>query len=126
MRLFIPLTTALSLLFFGFAPLLTAQTFTNGNNLLQGEYHSGGCVGFTDMDGDGFDDLVEALLGHEKKVYTKKGRLNKSGTCRVLGWKPKELEDILAECRELLRDDFSETFSQKLFLINTGLAELEE
>ncbi|MBT4540714.1 hypothetical protein HOC35_04325 [Candidatus Woesearchaeota archaeon] len=27
---------------------------------------------------------------------------------------------------ELLRDDFSETFSQKLFLINTGLAELEE
>ena len=27
---------------------------------------------------------------------------------------------------ELLREDFSETFSQKLFLINTGLAELEE
>lgn len=35
-----------------------AQTFTNGNNLLPGEYNSGGCVGFTDMDGDGFDDLV--------------------------------------------------------------------
>ena len=35
-----------------------AQTFTNGNTLLPGEYHSGGCVGFTDMDGDGFDDLV--------------------------------------------------------------------
>ena len=35
-----------------------AQTFTNGNSLLPGQYHSGGCVGFTDMDGDGFDDLV--------------------------------------------------------------------
>ena len=35
-----------------------AQTFTNGNSLLPGSYHSGGCVGFTDMDGDGFDDLV--------------------------------------------------------------------
>ena len=35
-----------------------AQNFTNGNALLPGEYHSGGCVGFTDMDGDGFDDLV--------------------------------------------------------------------
>jgi len=55
---FIPLNTALSLLFFGLATCLEAQTFTNGNNLLQGEYHSGGCVGFTDMDGDGFDDLV--------------------------------------------------------------------
>ena len=55
---------------------------------------------------NGYKDLVEALLGREKKVYTKKGRLNKSGTCRVLGWKPKELEDILKECRELLRDDF--------------------
>ncbi len=35
-----------------------AQTFTNGNSLLPGQYHSGGCVGFTDMDGDGFDDLI--------------------------------------------------------------------
>ena len=24
---------------------------------------------------NGYNDLVEALLGHEKKVYTKKGRL---------------------------------------------------
>ncbi len=35
-----------------------AQSFTNGNALLPSQYHSGGCVGFTDMDGDGFDDLV--------------------------------------------------------------------
>ena len=49
--------------------------------------------------------LIEALLLNENKVYTKKGRLNKSGACRVLGWKPKELEDALDECREILKDD---------------------
>ena len=36
----------------------SAQTFTNGASLLPAEYHSGGCVGFTDMDGDGFDDII--------------------------------------------------------------------
>jgi len=35
-----------------------AQTFTNGASFLPAEYHSGGCVGFTDMDGDGFDDII--------------------------------------------------------------------
>lgn len=35
-----------------------AQTFTNSNNTLPGSYHSGNCVGFVDMDGDGFDDIV--------------------------------------------------------------------
>ena len=35
-----------------------AQSFLNGSALLPSEYHSGGCVGFTDMDGDGFDDVV--------------------------------------------------------------------
>lgn len=50
----------------------------------------------------GYGELVEALLYNENKVYTKKGRLNKSGACRVLGWKTKQLEDSLAECRKLL------------------------
>jgi hypothetical protein len=50
----------------------------------------------------GYSELVEALLGNENKVYTKKGRLNKSGACRVLGWKPKQLEDSLAECKKIL------------------------
>ena len=54
----------------------------------------------------GFGELVEALLLNENKVYTKKGRLNKSGACRVLGWKAKQLEDALRECREILKDDF--------------------
>ena len=54
---------------------------------------------------NGFGDMVLALLENENKVYTKKGRLNKSGACRVLGWKTKELEDKLEECRKLLKED---------------------
>jgi hypothetical protein len=53
----------------------------------------------------GYGDLVEALLMNEKSVYTKKGRLNKCGACRILGWKPKELEDALKECKEILGMD---------------------
>jgi len=50
----------------------------------------------------GYGELIEALLYNESKVYTKKGRLNKSGACRVLGWKTKQLEDSLAECRRII------------------------
>ncbi len=53
----------------------------------------------------GYGPLIEALLGNEREVYTKKGRLNKSGACRVLGWKPKDLEEALAQCREILKFD---------------------
>lgn len=53
----------------------------------------------------GYEPLVNALLLYETKVYTKRGRLNKSGACRVLGWKSKELEDALAACREILMGD---------------------
>lgn len=59
----------------------------------------------------GYAELVEALLyndgadSSDAKVYTKKGRLNKSGACRVLGWKTKTLEDALAECRKILGGD---------------------
>jgi len=56
----------------------------------------------------GYSELVEALLLNENKVYTKRGRLNKSGACRVLGWKTKQLEDALKECREILKEDFPE------------------
>jgi hypothetical protein len=62
------LQSMLFLLFFGLASMLQAQTFTNGNNLLQGEYNSGGCVGFTDMDGDGFDDVVVLDLSRNLHV----------------------------------------------------------
>ena len=52
----------------------------------------------------GHGELIEALLTNENKVYTKKGRLNKSGACRVLGWKAKKLEDELNKCREYLKE----------------------
>jgi hypothetical protein len=53
----------------------------------------------------GYGKLIDMLLSNEKEVYTKKGRLNKSGACRVLGWKPKELDEALAQCREILKND---------------------
>jgi len=58
----------------------------------------------------GYDLLVEALLSNESKVYTKKGRLNKSGACRVMGIKGKQLEDALHACREILKREFPESF----------------
>jgi hypothetical protein len=54
---------------------------------------------------NGYGDIVEALLDDEKKVYTKKGRLNKSGACRKLNIKSKQLEDKITEMKELLRKD---------------------
>jgi hypothetical protein len=52
----------------------------------------------------GYGELVDALLSNESQVYTKKGRLNKSGACRVLKWKTKQLEDALEACREILKE----------------------
>lgn len=54
---------------------------------------------------NGYGEIVEALLEDDKKVYTKKGRLNKSGACRRLNLKSKQLEDKLAEMRTLLSKD---------------------
>ena len=56
----------------------------------------------------GYSNLVDAFLFNDTKVYTKKGRLNKSGACRVLKCKPKELEDAIKACQELLKRDLSE------------------
>jgi len=61
----------------------------------------------------GYAPLIDALLGNEKEVYTKKGRLNKSGACRVLGWKPKELEQALEACRDILKNDLFFTTSDE-------------
>jgi hypothetical protein len=54
---------------------------------------------------NGYGQIVKALLEDEKKVYTKKGRLNKSGACRSLNIKSKQLEDMLSEMRDLLKKD---------------------
>lgn len=56
---------------------------------------------------NGYGDIVKALLEDEKEVYTKRGRLNKSGACRKLNVKSKQLEDKLAEMRELLKKDMN-------------------
>lgn len=52
----------------------------------------------------GFEDIIDVFLSNEKKVYTKKGRLNKSGACRILKCKTKDLEDRLEACKELLKN----------------------
>ena len=44
----------------GMSSLLLAQpTFTDQSMLLNNETHSGGCVGVTDMNGDGLDDIIK-------------------------------------------------------------------
>ena len=52
----------------------------------------------------GLGKFVELLLSNENKVYTKKGRLNKSGACRILNCKPKELEEMLLRSRDILKN----------------------
>lgn len=54
----------------------------------------------------GYSEIVDCLLDNEKDCYTKKGRLNKSSTCRKLDWKSKKLEDALKSMRELLKEEF--------------------
>lgn len=55
---------------------------------------------------NGYTKLVECLINNEAECYTKKGRLNKSSTCRKLGWKNKQLEDALEEMKDLIKFDF--------------------
>lgn len=54
----------------------------------------------------GFGELIDVLLMNESKVYTKSGKLNKSGACRVLGWKTKQLEDAIKECQSIFPEGF--------------------
>jgi hypothetical protein len=54
---------------------------------------------------NGYGDIVDCFLSHENKIYTKKGRLNKSSACRELGWKGKQLDDAFEEMKSLLKND---------------------
>ena len=54
----------------------------------------------------GYSELVDCLLDNEKDCYTKKGRLNKSSTCRKLNWKGKKLEDALQQMRVILAAEY--------------------
>ena len=53
----------------------------------------------------GYAEEVDALLTNESKWTTKKDRLNKSGACRVLDCKPKELEQLIEKWKEILGPD---------------------
>ena len=54
------------------------------------------------IEGAGYAKVVELFLMNENKVYTKKGRLNKSGACRILKCKPKELDDLLKKLKDII------------------------
>ena len=53
---------------------------------------------------NGYGELVDALLNNEGDVYTKRGRLNKSGACRVMNVKTKQLEDMLLAARGVIEE----------------------
>lgn len=57
---------------------------------------------------NGYGHIVDAFLLNDNKVYTRSSRVNKSGACRVLNCKPKDLEDAMKACRELLQKELSE------------------
>ena len=50
----------------------------------------------------GYGEIINGFLLNEGKCYTKKGRLNKSGACRILDMKIKTLDEKFKEIRELL------------------------
>lgn len=54
----------------------------------------------------GYGDVVETFLTNEQEVYTKRGRLNKSGACRILGCSAKDLDIAFQKLRVLLRKDW--------------------
>lgn len=54
------------------------------------------------LENSNLSEKINTILLNENIVYTKKGRLNKSGACRVLNMKPKELDDFLVACKEVL------------------------
>ena len=56
------------LLSFGLMVHVHAQSFVNGNSSLPSTFNSGGCVGFADLDGDGYDDLV--VLDQSRVLHT--------------------------------------------------------
>ena len=53
---------------FGTFGWVHGQSFTNGNANLPETFNSGGCVGFADLDGDGYDDLV--ILDQSRSLHT--------------------------------------------------------
>ena len=55
---------------------IKAQTFSNASSSLPDSYNSGNCVGFTDMDNDGYDDIVVLDGSNTVKVLYQDGSGN--------------------------------------------------
>lgn len=54
----LPFPAIVAVFFMAFSFSLQAQSFTLSEGILPSELYSGGTIGFTDMDGDGRDDIV--------------------------------------------------------------------
>ena len=55
----------------------------------------------------GYGNIIECLMDNEAECFTKKGRFNKSAICRKTGLKTKELEDVLKNMKDLLKQEYS-------------------
>jgi hypothetical protein len=56
----------------------------------------------------GYGEFVDRFLLNERSCTTKKGRTNKQGICRTMGWKQKEYDTTIAACRQLLEPEENE------------------
>ena len=53
----------------------------------------------------GFGKIVEAFIQSGNKMMTRNSRVNKSGCCRTLDLKVKQLDSCFELMRDLLRED---------------------
>jgi len=53
----------------------------------------------------GYSEVIDKIFNNDDECYTKKSRVNKSGICRALGIKPKELDDMFFKWAEILKNE---------------------
>jgi hypothetical protein len=54
---------------------------------------------------NGYGEIIDTFFNNDDEIYTKRGRVNKSGMCRTLQCKPKELDDIFTKWRQILANE---------------------
>ncbi len=59
----------------------------------------------------GYAKLIDQMLVHHELCFTKNGRINKSGTCRVMNWQSIQLEEALKDMKNIISPD--EDFDDK-------------
>lgn len=60
---------------------------------------------------NGFDKILDILYSDnqaDNKIFTRKGRLNKSGACRALNMKQKDLDEWFEKCKTILGEDWKD------------------